>query len=404
MLEFSRLPVSEPLKASSQIPERADVVILGGGPAGTATALSLVGHGADVVLMERSSYEETRVGETFPPSIQPVLARLDLWEDFLAAGYVPSRGVRCIWGSEQPYEQSFMFNPYGNGWHVDRRAFDASLARAAEKRGVCLRHGDRLLACERDSGAGWILHFVSNNTRFKIRARFIVDGTGRASAVAGRLGSVRTLQDHLVGVVGFFQGKTTDTKAEEYTLIEAARDGWWYSAPLPGNRLVVAYMTDADLCARDAMRDLSHWSARLCSARHTQERSAAFLLDGDIRVVPAYSSRVDPFYGRGWLAAGDAAITTDPLSGDGVFRALLQGIRAADAILSEPSADESAFLLYARRIDEEFERYLQNLDAYYGRETRWVESAFWARRHARSQQRGRSTDNAKDSDHSVTAS
>jgi flavin-dependent dehydrogenase len=396
--------VSETLKASTQIPERVDVVILGGGPAGTATALALVEHGADVVLVERSSYEDVRVGETFPPSIQPVLARLNLWKDFLAAGYVPSRGIRCIWGSEQPYEQSFIFNPYGNGWHVDRRAFDASLARTAESRGVCLRYGDRLLACERDSDAGWILHFVSNRTRFKIRARFIVDGTGRASALAGRLGSVRTLQDHLVGIVGFLKARTPDTEPQEYTLIEAAEDGWWYSAPLPNNRLVVAYMTDADLCARDAMRDQSHWNAKLFGARHTQERATAFVPDDDVRVVPAYSSRVDPFYGRGWLAAGDAAITTDPLSGDGVFRAMLQGLRAADAILSEQSGDASAFQRYGRRIDEEFDRYLQSRDAYYDKETRWVESAFWARRHARSQQRGRSRDDAEVSDHTVTAS
>jgi flavin-dependent dehydrogenase len=311
-----------------------------------------------------------------------VLSRLNLWEDFLAAGYVPSRGIRCFWGSDQPYEQSFIFNPYGNGWHVDRRAFDGSLARTAEKRGVYLRYGDRLLACEQNSSAGWILHFESSKSMFSIRARFIVDGTGRASALAARLGSVRTLQDHLVGIVGFFKGSAPDATAEEYTLIEAAEEGWWYSAPLPGSRIVVAYMTDADLCARAAIRNPWHWNAKLRDARHTGERVSAFLQDGDIRVVPAYTSRVDPFYGQGWLAAGDAAITTDPLSGDGVFRALLQGIGAADAILSEQSGNMSGFLRYGRRIDEEFERCLQNRSAYYSKETRWTDSPFWARRHS----------------------
>src|SRR4030095_11414104 len=103
---------------------RFDVVVIGGGPAGTAVALALVTQGVSVLVVERSNYQQLRFGETLPPEIQPTLSRLGLWHGFLQAHHLRSVGIRSIWGSTEPYDQSFIFNPYNDGWHVDRRAFD----------------------------------------------------------------------------------------------------------------------------------------------------------------------------------------------------------------------------------------------------------------------------------------
>ncbi len=358
-----------------------DIVIVGGGPSGIATALDSIESGHTVLVVERSLYEEARVGETISPNIVPVLMRLKLWEGFRQAGHIPSAGIRSFWGSASPHEQSFIFNPYGTGWHVDRRSFDAFLANAARERGVHLALGSRLQACEPDVKDGWRLRINSPEGVVDARARYVVDATGRGATLARRLGATRIFYDQLIGVIGFFRQADAGAQAGPFTLIEAAENGWWYSAPLPCDRLVVAFMTDADLYEHAYKRDTSYWRALMkCDAPQTFERAAMFKLDGELRVIGANSSRLEPVYGSGWLVVGDAAAACDPLSGDGVHRSLVAGSNAATAIVSDKTGDREALLKYAEKSLEEFEAYLQMRQKYYRRESRWPGSLFWERR------------------------
>lgn len=360
--------------------QRFDVVVVGGGPAGIAAAITLTERGASALVVERSLYADARIGETFPPGILRLLVQLGLWEEFTQAGYVASQGIRSFWGSPDPYEQSFIFNPYGTGWHVDRRAFDAAIAQAAAKRGVLLAPGSRVLACESRDSKGWMLRIASRESTFDVRARFVLDATGRASTLARRLGATRVAHDQLVGIYGFFRKATSGAQPEPLTLIEAMESGWWYSVPLPGEGLLAAFMTDADLYTHAGRRHTSYWKAQLERAPHTLKRTAPFTLDGETRVASANTSRLSPVCGKGWIAAGDAAAAYDPLSGDGVCRALLAGIHSATAILAGQPGDESALAQYSETSEKEFKAYLRTRAMYYNREQRWPESTFWARR------------------------
>src|SRR5437867_2795294 len=130
--------------------ERVDVAIIGGGPAGTAAALALAREGASVVVLERSRYEAVRVGETLPPQIRLLLDELGLWEAFAAAGHTPSAGIVSVWGTPRLSENDFVFDPYGHGWHIDRRRFDQMMAHAAEQAGAQVCRAARVTACRPD--------------------------------------------------------------------------------------------------------------------------------------------------------------------------------------------------------------------------------------------------------------
>ena len=74
------------------------MLILGGGPAGTACAIALANAGRAVTLLDRSSYDSPRVGEALPPEVRRPLSELGVWDRFLACGPLPSPGITAAWG------------------------------------------------------------------------------------------------------------------------------------------------------------------------------------------------------------------------------------------------------------------------------------------------------------------
>ena len=131
-----------------------DVIVLGGGPAGAATAIALARLGWSVTILERSHYESARIGETLPPDIKHLLIALGVWDQFLADNPLESPGIASAWGQAELYDNDFIVNPHGPGWHVDRKRFDAMLARAAEEQGVEVLRGVRGISVKRDTNSG----------------------------------------------------------------------------------------------------------------------------------------------------------------------------------------------------------------------------------------------------------
>jgi flavin-dependent dehydrogenase len=359
--------------------ERLDAVILGGGPAGTAAAIELARSGCSVALVERSCYDQARIGETLPPLARLPLLRLGVWDRFLKDAHTPSHGTVSAWGQEKLYENNFIFNPYGHGWHLDRRQFDAMLAFAAEEAGARVSRGTRVTAAV-PNAEGWSLELVANGEQRCVTAKFLVDGTGRASAFARRQGARRVSHDRLVGSVGIFSARCRQSGTDNRTLVEAAEDGWWYSAWLPGSVLVVAFMTDADLVPHSRVRAIEQWWRRLERAPHTRARVDGCAPDTNLRIFAAQTYEMDRVTGDRWLAAGDAAAALDPLSSRGIYNALQSGLRAASAIIKRLLGDRTAFEDYALWNERDFEAYLRVRAAYYGQEQRWPSFAFWQRR------------------------
>ncbi|HEY6136148.1 MAG TPA: hypothetical protein VI670_00120 [Thermoanaerobaculia bacterium] len=138
----------------------------------------------------------------------------------------------------------------------------------------------------------------------------------------------------------FFIDKAID---DTYTTIEAAEDGWWYRAPVPGGKTVAMFVSDARKY--------------------------------DARVVDASSFRLDRVTGDRWLAVGDAATALDPLSSHGLGNALFTGMRAAEAVVT------GDFAAYERAVDVMWRAYVSRRRELYAQERRWPSSPFWSKRY-----------------------
>ena len=355
-----------------------DVAIIGGGPAGCAAGLALRDHAPAlrVVLVEASAYDSPRLGETLPPLSRRLLEHLGVWEAFQRQGHRPVHGTAAAWGSAAPLDHDYLFTAQGNGWHLDRAAFDAMLAAAAEAKGVTVLRQTRVSRADREAQV-WRLRLRSGGA---LTTRFLVDATGASAAFARRSGARFVASDRLAGFARLF---AEVPGSDPRTLVEAFSDGWWYTAGLPGGLRIAACLTDADLARRLRLAEPAQWARHLAATDSVRDLLRGARPRGPVVVRPTQSRRLEPAAGEGWLAVGDAASLFDPLSSQGILKGLRSGVFAAYAIGDLLCRGDSGGLeRYDRYVREEFTSYCRVRARYYAEERRWPESEFWRRRTA----------------------
>ncbi len=388
------------MKAPTKIAdiEQVAVAIIGGGPAGASTALALAKKGVAVTMLERDENDQEnqtqdqsvepngwKIGEGLPPLARPLLSQLGAWERFIADGHLPSYGNSAAWGTPQLLDHSFIFDPHGHGWHLDRRRFDRMLRCAAIDAGARLRAGVSIAEYQRET-EGWRLKLtLATGEQQCLNANFIVDASGRASWFARQQGAQRFNLDRLVGLAALLTPSEVSTKEPDQnslTMVEAVEDGWWYAALLADGRLVAAYLSDGDLATTKAARTREEWLQLIERTTHLSHRLAShnYSIRLGPRIASANSSRLDRTAGPNWVAVGDAAMAYDPLSSQGILAAIETGLQAAAAIESSLCGDQSALAHYEQSLKNRWATYCRSLQFFYAQERRWPNSTFWQRR------------------------
>lgn len=362
-----------------------DVAVLGGGPAGCATAIGLRRRGVDrVLVVEAARPDRVRVGESIPPDSRAILDRLGVSARFLADGHEPCLGSCSAWGGAELGYNDFLFNPHGHGWHLDRSRFDASLAAGAAEAGADVLSGWEFKAADRAAAGIFELRLADGGREPRtVSARFVVDATGRGSRFARAMGARQLFHDRLTCVLAFLR-RPSASRLTQLTMLEAVEYGWWYAARLPGERVAVAVASDPHVVRRAALHTRDGWLAGLAATEHLAgELGDCRLPRGRMTARTAPSFVLDRAAGADWLAVGDAAASCDPISAQGIHNALRDGLGAAGAVADRFDGDADALERHHESIATRFAGYLRERDFLYGLERRWAAAPFWARRRAR---------------------
>lgn len=358
----------------------ANILIIGAGPAGSAAAILLARRGFQVQLVERASLGETdrsKIGESLPPAVKPLLESLETWETFQGADHLKCYGNKSFWGNDKASYTDFISQPPGYGWHIDRSAFEQMLLKKAQSKGVIVAANTNLReACwEQDH---WRVEWkTKEGNTIQKSFDFIIDASGRHSWLARQQGVDRLYEDSQLALVTFLQSRQPPSAAA--SLIETVADGWWYSANIPNNKMATAFLCKPNKTQRAQWLTETGWWRLLQQAPQTLDR----LLQADChwshppRFVSADSSILERTYGAGWVAIGDAAMTYDPIASHGIMMALVSARDASQAIADLFAGQTDALAQYHQIMSAAYYQYVQQREKYYQAERRFVGEGYW---------------------------
>lgn len=320
--------------------EKYDVIVIGGGPAGSSVANFLVRQGREVLLLEREKFPRFHVGESLLPAAWDLWDDLGVTEEIDNAGFVVKQGVNFAFGPDKNITlltrefPEYFQRPYT--YHVERAKFDEILLRKAESLGVDVREGWLVkdVIMEGDRAVGVVAGPMGGEAQ-PFHASVIVDATGRDCIIGRKLGMHR--DDTVLNKISYWThirgGYREILDSSCRTDIQTIDDGWIWYIPLADDIVSVGPVLDT--------KKIKSWPEKTPQDRFDRAISECECIskwmEGStqikpIQVVSNVSYLNEKFVGDGYILIGDASMFIDPVFSAGVTLAMRSAKFAAESI------------------------------------------------------------------------
>ena len=323
--------------------QQTEVVVIGGGPAGSTASTLLAQQGHRVLLFERDHFPRFHIGESLIPETYWVLKRLGMLEKMKASHFVKKHSVQFV-NERGKLSEPFYFvehKPHecSQTWQVLRSEFDKMILDNAREHGVEVHEGARVLEVlfEGQRAVGVRVQLEDGREQ-SIRSQVVVDASGQSSMIMSRLG-LREWDQVLkkAALWTYWEGAYRDTGRDEggtIVLRTEGKQGWFWYIPLHNNIVSVGVVAGYDYLFKNRA-DRDHetiYQEEVARCPGLQPRLTGAKRVGQFYAAKEYSYRSRQAAGDGWVLVGDAFGFLDPLYSSGVLLALKSGQLAADAV------------------------------------------------------------------------
>jgi flavin-dependent dehydrogenase len=320
----------------------ADVVVIGGGPAGSTTSTLIAQHGYKVRLFERERFPRFHIGESLIPETYWALKRLNMLDKMKNSHFVKKVSVQFVTKrgilSEPFYFTDHRPHECSETWQVLRSEFDLMMLENAGEQGVEVNQGTRVreILFDGDRATGVIVQYEDGRQE-QVNAKVVVDASGQSHLIGSKFQILDTDKELKKGAVwSYFKGARRDPGRDGgATLVvqTPGKKGWFWWIPLHNDVTSVGIVRAFDelfegnrpheVIFNDEVENCPEVKRRLENAER---------VDG-YRATKDYSYRATRCAGDGWVMVGDAYGFLDPLYSSGVLLALKGGTMAADAVV-----------------------------------------------------------------------
>jgi flavin-dependent dehydrogenase len=351
----------------------SDVIVIGGGPAGSTVATRLAQRRRSVQLFEKERFPRFHIGESLLPSSIPLFEELGVLPA-IAARFLPKYAAEFVTGDGSRRQRY----PFADGlltgspsaFEVDRAEFDELLLGHAEQSGVRVAQGTQVVRFDCDLARGVeVVVRGPNGAEERHTAEFLVDASGQSALLPSRLG-LRRMEAELrnFAVFSHFEGAKRKAGLEEGDIaVVLVPEGWWWVIPQRGGRTSVGLVGPAKALAGVKPNE-EFLNARIAATPYLRERLANATRVEPVRTISDWSYRSRELAGDRWLLAGDAGAFIDPVFSTGVQLALSAAFDAArciDTALAERRFERARFVPYERRVQRMVETYTEFVKGFY---------------------------------------
>lgn len=320
---------------------RTEVIIVGGGPAGATSALSLAREGIRTVILEQEPFPRYHIGESLTGAGGSVLRELGLAQEMYTRQYPTKYGVKVYGNSPRGSWWVPVMDRDAQGrlfpcdtWQIRRSAFDTMLLEAAVASGASLMPGKAIMPRVHDDGTvQGVQARLPNGRLLEIEAQMVLDCSGQATflANAGGVTGPKYLGNYDKQIAIFSQvvgairddGDTRELHRDNTLIFIAKKFHWAWFIPLDEEVVSVGIVVPAAYF--QAQRESKQaFFVRALHELHPelQRRLPERTLVEDVRAIPNYSYQVRHFCGRGFLCIGDSHRFIDPIFSHGLTIAL----------------------------------------------------------------------------------
>ncbi len=310
-----------------------DVLVMGGGPAGSTAAALLAQAGRDVVLAERESHPRFHIGESLLPRNMALFEMLGVMDEVRAIG-VHKPGAEFV-SDDTGQSIAFAFQNaldarYGHAWQVRRDALDEILFRNAARNGARTMERTRIRGVTFGAGRATVEADCPDGPA-TFRPRYVLDATGRDALLATATQQKRANKvQSTAALYAHFTGMTRRPGHEGYITIHLTDDGWFWTIPLPDGVTSVGFVGNASAFKdrRGTRSDLFHDRIRRSPTLRARMGQATAVTE--VFGAANYAYRSTAGHGRQHMLIGDAFGFVDPMFSTGVLMAMEGGRRGAD--------------------------------------------------------------------------